>query len=565
MGKGESPDKASLTGRLTKLQAQIASLGINCKGLALWQADEKSSTGLEHAPKAVIEAWEAARARVDAEGQLVLQNAGSAVIVAYPGLQQGERHTAIFGAWLEQPVSERAVATVQLGFGWLTAHLLGDQSQNGALAAHLLEMHGHVLSQKKARSAAQEWINRLAQLVRARSPQTRACSFSYFRVDGEAVKWVVSSDTSWLEKGSAPLIAATELATRASLELREQIDADGWALPILAEGKAVAVLVSRGDVISAEGKAAAHASAHLMAASLHRWDLADRNFAVHAVASARQAWTDLWADGHLRWKVGVAGALAAMIILFAIPVSDRVSAQVVVEPETQQVITAPFEGFLAEVLVRPGDSVKRGQVLARFDDRELKLEYEKARGDMELAGGKLRQATADRDYSAMQIASAELEQAEAALSLVESKLSRSRLMAPLDGVVVTGDWNDKIGSPMEVGKKVFEVAPEKDYRVVLHVLDSDVSDVLLGQAGEIRLAGLPGKKVPFHVSRITSVASVQDSKNGFRVEARLDAGSPAIRPGMQGVGKIETGRVNLFMRWTRPFWRWLQLKLWSAF
>ena len=47
------------------------------------------------------------------------------------------------------------------------------------------------------------------------------------------------------------------------------------------------------------------------------------------------------------------------------------------------------------------------------------------------------------------------------------------------------------------------------------------------------------------------------------VEAALEQGSPALRPGMEGVGKIAVDQRLFVAIWTRPVFEWFRLKLWS--
>jgi hypothetical protein len=110
---------------------------------------------------------------------------------------------------------------------------------------------------------------------------------------------------------------------------------------------------------------------------------------------------------------------------------------------------------------------------------------------------------------------------------------------------------------------MFELADTGGYRVVLHVADQDITQVKVGQVGEVRLTGHPETSYPLRISRVTATASVQDSVNGFRVEAQWVGAVPPLSPGMQGVGKIDAGRTTLLERWTRPTRDWLQLKLWA--
>jgi multidrug efflux pump subunit AcrA (membrane-fusion protein) len=169
----------------------------------------------------------------------------------------------------------------------------------------------------------------------------------------------------------------------------------------------------------------------------------------------------------------------------------------------------------------------------------------------------------ERDAPAVALASAEVQQAEAQLALVQAKLARAALVAPMDGLLVTGDWVQQIGGPVETGKEMFEIAATEAYRAVLHVADRDIARVQPGQPGALRLTGLPQHSYPFKVSTVTATASVQDGTNGFRVEAEWTGEAPALSPGMQGVGKVTVGESNLIMVWIRPSIDWLRLKLWS--
>jgi multidrug resistance efflux pump len=244
-------------------------------------------------------------------------------------------------------------------------------------------------------------------------------------------------------------------------------------------------------------------------------------------------------------------------------VPDRVTAPVVIEGRVRQVMTAPFDGFIAQALVRPGEHVVRGQMMAKLDDRELKLEQGRYRSERDQAAGKQRQAMAEHDAAAVALALTEVQQAQAQLALVEAKLARAELVAPMDGVVVSGDWVQQLGSPLETGKELFEIASLAGYRVVLHVPDSHITEVHAGQTGALRLTGLPQHSYAFTIATVTATASVQDGSNGFRVEATWDGSPPPLSPGMQGVGKITVGSANLWTVWTRPSVNWLLLKWWS--
>ena len=152
---------------------------------------------------------------------------------------------------------------------------------------------------------------------------------------------------------------------------------------------------------------------------------------------------------------------------------------------------------------------------------------------------------------------------EAQLALVEEQLSRAEMVAPFDGMVVSGDLSQLLGSPVEQGKVLFEVAPLDAYRVVLQVDERDIAELALGQRGQIALViGHAHERLPFTVRQITPVTTAQEGRNFFRVEARLDQAPPRLRPGMEGVGKVEVGERKLIWIWTHSLVEWLQLATW---
>lgn len=259
------------------------------------------------------------------------------------------------------------------------------------------------------------------------------------------------------------------------------------------------------------------------------------------------------------------GALA-LAVLFVASVATgehRVTAKTVIEGEVQRAIVAPFEGYVAESLVRAGDVVKAGQLLVQLDDRDLRLEQLKWEAEREQHLRKHRQALAAGERAKMSVLAAQVNQAEAQLQLVAEKLTRAAIVSPFEGIVVSGDLSQLLGSPVEQGKVLFEVAPLDAYRVILKVDERDVDYVHAGQSGELVLSGIPGERLRFTVARVTPVSSAEDGHNYFRAEARLERATERLRPGMEGVSKISAGEARLVRIWTRRLVDWLRLSFWT--
>ena len=163
-----------------------------------------------------------------------------------------------------------------------------------------------------------------------------------------------------------------------------------------------------------------------------------------------------------------------------------------------------------------------------------------------------------------QMAAAQANQARAQLDLVLAKLERVQVTAPFDAVVVKGDLSQLIGSPLEQGKVLYELAPLDAWRVILKVDERDIGQVRLGAHGELLLSSLPGKSWPFTVKKLTPISVAEEGHNFFRVEAELGEQAPKLSPNMEGVAKVEAGQSNLLWIWTHPLLDWARLTWWKS-
>ncbi|MBS0603167.1 MAG: HlyD family efflux transporter periplasmic adaptor subunit, partial [Proteobacteria bacterium] len=286
-----------------------------------------------------------------------------------------------------------------------------------------------------------------------------------------------------------------------------------------------------------------------------RW-LAGRPAAL--LRSARQALAD---PRRPSLRLGLAAAVLALAGLLWWPSDWRVTADAVVEGAQQRAIAAPFEGYIGSALHRAGETVAAGTVIATLDERTLRLEHARWSAESAQHDKRLRDALSRHDRPAAGLARAGLDQAEAQLALVGQRLERARLVSPFPAVIVSGDLSQQIGSPVEQGKVLFELAPLDAWRVILKVDERDIRAVAPGQRGRLVPSGLSGETIPFHVLNI-AMPEAGEGRNRFRVEAALDGDSPRLRPGMEGVGKIEVGERSLAWIWTHKAIDWLRLELW---
>ncbi len=187
---------------------------------------------------------------------------------------------------------------------------------------------------------------------------------------------------------------------------------------------------------------------------------------------------------------------------------------------------------------RAGENVAEGEVIAELDSRELLLEQQRYSAEKDEYNRQYRQALSDRDMAQAHIFKSQTRQAEAQLRLLEKKIQRSSLLAPLEGVIIKGDLSRSLGATVNKGEVLFEVAPLDEYRLVVLVDEKQVIDVQPGMQGELTLKALPETSLTFTVQQVSPVFEENASGIAYRVEAGFNEEHPALRPGMQGIAKI---------------------------
>ncbi|MCE2907302.1 MAG: efflux RND transporter periplasmic adaptor subunit, partial [Burkholderiaceae bacterium] len=251
------------------------------------------------------------------------------------------------------------------------------------------------------------------------------------------------------------------------------------------------------------------------------------------------------------WLAG-AGAAAGLLVLGGLgawPVAHEVGGRARVEGAVQRVLVAPAAGFLKQAHVRPGDSVRTGQVLVELAEEDLRLEQERLSAQSVQFESALAEANAKADRAQVMIQLARLQQARAQLALVESQLGRTRLQAPFDAVVVQGDLGQRLGAPLQQGEELLVLAPEGRYRVIVEVGEDDVARVRPGQPGELMLAALPWKTLALEVRHVSPMAKAVEGRNVFEVEAEVLDPPAELRPGLSGNGRVVVGERGLATGW----------------
>ena len=289
----------------------------------------------------------------------------------------------------------------------------------------------------------------------------------------------------------------------------------------------------------------------------------ERSALVRAMHGLGDSLRNLFGFRYLKTKILITAIAASVGMASLIEADFRITANAVLEGEVQRVVASPIAGFLQSSAVRAGDTIREGEVMATLDDTQLKLELNKLNGRLQKSRREHREAQATRDLVRVRVIREQINQILAEIDLIEQQLNNIHLAAPFDGVVIEGDLSQSLGSPVERGESLFKIAPLDDYRIILKVDERQIAYIEPGQEGTLTLSSLSRQSMPIRVERITSVTKAEDGANHFRVEASLPEARGALRPGMEGIAKVNSGRERLLWICTHETIDWFRLWVWS--
>jgi multidrug efflux pump subunit AcrA (membrane-fusion protein) len=496
--------------------------------------------------------------------------------------------TAIVGAPLLAP--ETLAEQLRWGAGWLEAlpwaRRSSDVSSGIARAASCLDLLAIVGEQPRLQATAVVIANDLAARLKSDrvslgvarrdgSIRLRAISHSAsFKNQSRLVDAIENAMEEALDQRSSvaypPLPSTQRAVTMAHRALTESLRVSGASVVSVVmrsgNGEQVGAITferHRKESFDVEDLKLAEATAVLLGPVVALQLRANRLIAGRVIDRVSDGLAALFGPRRPALKLGVMLALAAAVTLILVNGEHRVTGKSVLEGEIQRAAVAPFDGFIRLAPVRAGDTVKSGDLLVALDDRDLILDQLKWQAERHKLLQKSREALAKHDRPNLVILESQIRQAESQLALADEKLARTRIVAPFDGIIVSGDLSQMIGSPVEKGKVLFELAPLDSYRLIVHVSERDVRYISPQQRGIVAFAGMPGDRLPLVLLKITPVTVAEEGRNSFRVEAQLSELNPHLRPGMEGVAKINTGQRSIAWIWTRTVSEWFRLAAWK--
>jgi HlyD family secretion protein len=239
--------------------------------------------------------------------------------------------------------------------------------------------------------------------------------------------------------------------------------------------------------------------------------------------------------------------------------------------EDQVDIAAQRPGVVAQLLVDVGQSVRKGQLLAALDDRQLSAERDAAQAQVEVAQANLKDWQAETKMAEADFRRAqgmfkaqlntqeqldharykwegsvyeidkgkqELLHRQATLQAMALELEKTHIRAPFNGLVARRYV--RLGEQVATGDRLLWVTAVKPLRVKFTLPESFIGQIKRGQVLDVTCLDDPGAK---HPAKVIQVSPVVDPSSGtFEVLAQLINPGPNLRPGMMANVRVEKPR-----------------------
>ncbi len=218
-------------------------------------------------------------------------------------------------------------------------------------------------------------------------------------------------------------------------------------------------------------------------------------------------------------------------------------------------VKARVAGDVREILVREGEAVRAGQVVARMDTTEYEAKLAQARGNLNSARAQLEIAIKARDNNAALVdkgfisknafdnsasqytgAKASVDAAQGAFDVAQKQLNDTVLRAPIAGLVSAR--NVQPGEKVSPDYKLIEIVNLQKMELEAAVPASEIARVAIGQSVSLHVEGMP-QSFEGKVVRINPAA--QAGSRSIPVYVQVTNANNQLRAGMFADGKLVLG------------------------
>ncbi|MGD9931950.1 MAG: efflux RND transporter periplasmic adaptor subunit [Mangrovibacterium sp.] len=231
----------------------------------------------------------------------------------------------------------------------------------------------------------------------------------------------------------------------------------------------------------------------------------------------------------------------------------------VTQASTEARLSFKVGGLIEQVAVDMGDTVKRGAVIARIDDTDYRINYNKAESSLknaeaQLAASKSAFLRVENLYVNNNVSLSEYEKAKTQFESAETMVKTARsqldaaqnqldytvLRAPFDGVV--SSIMAKENEMTSTGHPVVVFASMNNLEVKMAVPENIIGQISRGQEAKVRFSAFPEKTFR---GIITEVSPGIPNASAFPVIVQLTESASRLLPGMTGTVELSLNGGDL--------------------
>ncbi len=220
-------------------------------------------------------------------------------------------------------------------------------------------------------------------------------------------------------------------------------------------------------------------------------------------------------------------------------VSAYFSGTATLEAEEEAIVVARVAGVVKEILAEEGQRVKKGQILARLDDEQMRFRLNQAEADYnKLAKENERNEELFRknliSADAFDKIRFEFEAKKASLDLARLELNYASIRAPIDGIVAARFI--KTGNMVNTNEQTFKITDFEPLNALLYIPERHMRKLEFRQSVSITVDAVPENNFKGFVKRISPVVDPQSGT--CKVTIEVEDQQNRLKPGM-------FGRVNI--------------------
>lgn len=167
-----------------------------------------------------------------------------------------------------------------------------------------------------------------------------------------------------------------------------------------------------------------------------------------------------------------------LLFVFFFPISLRIVAPCEVVAKDPYLVTAPLNGIIDQVMVKPGEVVTKGAVLFQYNKQVPLQELKVAEKEVEIANSQLNRVMTKGFDDAESLNEAgiwrlQLDRDNVKLDLAKYQASKLEVVAETDGFIALDDPDQWRGRPVQIGERVMMIVNPENTKLKIWISESD--------------------------------------------------------------------------------------------